>query len=531
MKLSDQDFADIQGLVRFGHSHLKAACFFLLQIVDAAAARAWIAAVTPQKDGTAPKWKEERNDKAKVTNAIKGPLPDTALQVAFTHAGLKQLELNPEIMNGFPADFRSGMAGEEARSRRLGDVGENDPKSWKWGRPDAVPHALVLAYALTPERLESFKTQVKDEHWSKAFAEIKCLCTSDMKGHEPFGFMDGVSQPEIDWERQKSARLQDTLEYTNISALGEFLLGYPNDYGRYTDRPLVDPELDPRRLLPLAEDNPGVRDFGRNGTYLVLRDLYQDVAGFWHFVDGAAQHDARERRRLAHLLVGRMMSGDPIVPLSAEPIAGVGPALEEIWQNQFTYGQDPDGTTCPFGAHIRRANPRNADYPAGTRGWICKLLRALGVSRKHPHYDLVASTRFHRILRRGREYGTWLSPEEAVKENADRGDRGLRFICLNANITRQFEFLQTSWINNPKFDGLEDGDPLLGSRKPLANKAPTDGFSVPRESGLPRHLEGLPQFVKVRGGAYFFLPGISALRYLARGRSAGGDDLASPLRT
>jgi deferrochelatase/peroxidase EfeB len=513
MKLSDQDFADIQGLVRFGHGHLRAACFFLLRIVDRAAARAWLA------DATAQKWGDNPDAPVRITNAIKvRPVPDTALQVAFTFGGLRELEMDKAVLDGFPLDFRSGMAGEEARSRRLGDVGENDPKGWEWGgSPDKLPHALVLVYASTDDRLASFLTEVKGARWDNAFAEIKCLTTTDMKDHEPFGFLDGVSQPEIDWDPAKPTRLQGTVKYTNVSALGEFLLGYPNEYARYTDRPLVDPEQDPARILPLAEDKPGKRDFGRNGTYLVLRDVYQDVAGFWQYLDKAAQGNARQRRWLAHLIVGRMLSGDPIVPLSADPIAGVGPDLEDVWRNQFTFAQDPDGTTCPFGAHIRRANPRNADYPAGTN-WFLKPLRALGLSRKQPHYDLVASTRFHRILRRGREYGTLLTPDDAVKENVNRDDdRGLRFIGLNANITRQFEFLQTSWLNYPKFDGLDDGDPLVGNRKPLVNGAPTDGFSIPQQSGLPQRLEGLPQFVKVRGGAYFFLPGISALRYLAAG--------------
>jgi deferrochelatase/peroxidase EfeB len=515
MELSDKDFADIQGLVRFGHGHLSAASFFLLRIADAEAARAWLA------DATAQEWEDKPDSPAKITNAIKvRPLPETALQVAFTFEGLKALGLDEIIAAGFPLDFRSGMAGEEARSRRLGDVGENDPKGWKWGGRDKAPHVLVLAYATTPERLDSFETKVKGAHWDKAFSGIDCLSTSDMKDHEPFGFLDGVSQPEPDWARQKPARLEDTLAYTNVSALGEFLLGYPNEYARYTDRPLVEPEKDPARILPLAEDKPGVRDFGRNGTYLVLRDLQQEVAGFWQFLDKAAHGNPRERRRLAQLVVGRMLSGDPIVPLSTDPIAGVGPDLEDVWQNRFTYAQDPNGTTCPFGAHIRRANPRNADYPAGTKGWVCKVLRALGVSRKEPHYDLVASTRFHRILRRGREYGRLLTPEDAVRGD-DRQERGLRFICLNANITRQFEFLQTSWVNNPKFDGLADGDPLLGNRKPLINGARTGEFVIPQESGLPRRLEGLAQFVKVRGGAYFFLPGISALRYLAAGGQPG----------
>jgi deferrochelatase/peroxidase EfeB len=515
MKLSDKDFADIQGLVRFAHNHLKAACFFLLRIEDSAAARAWLA------DVTAPQWDRGDTPAARITNAVKGSLPDTALQVAFTYAGLKELGLDPAIGEGFPADFRSGMTGEEARSRRLGDVGANAPKSWQWGGPNKVPHVLVLAYAVTPDRLEGFKTEVKGRHWDTAFSGLDCLSTSDMQDHEPFGFMDGVSQPLIDWDRQKRARLENTVNYTNLAALGEFLLGYPNEYARYTDRPLVDAEKDPERILPLAEDRPGARDFGRNGTYLVLRDLQQDVAGFWQFVDRAARHDARERRRLAQMMVGRMMSGDPIVPLSAEAIAGVGPKLTDVWRNQFTYGQDPDGTTCPFGAHIRRANPRNADFPTGTKGLLSKLIRALGFGGTHAHYDLIASTRFHRILRRGREYGALLEPDDAVKENANRDDRGLRFICLNANITRQFEFLQTSWINNPKFDGLQDGDPLLGNRKPLSTGKRTDRFALPQVTGLPRRIEGLAQFVTVRGGAYFFLPGISALRYLAaRSQSA-----------
>jgi deferrochelatase/peroxidase EfeB len=521
MELSNADFADIQGLVRFGHGHLRAACFFLARIADAAEARAWLA------DATAQKWEGKPDGPAKVTNAIKGPPPDTALQVAFTYLGLERLELDADILKAFPADFRTGIAGEEARSRRLGDVGDNAPKEWQWGRPDHVPHVLVLAYAITPARLDSFKTEIKSAHWDKAFSDIECLSTSDMKDHEPFGFLDGVSQPQIDWGRQKPARLVDALEYTNISALGEFLLGYPNEYARYTDRPLVKPEQDPARILPLAEDQPGVRDFGRNGTYLVLRDLQQNVAAFWQFVEQAAQKNPRERRRLASLMVGRMLSGDPIVPLSADPIAGVGPKLKDVWRNQFTFAQDPDGTTCPFDAHIRRANPRNADYPAGTN-WATKLLRALGVGGGYTHYDLVASTRFHRILRRGREYGTLLEPEAAVTAPPD-WERGLRFICLNANITRQFEFLQTSWINYPKFDGLEDGDPLLGNRKPLLNGARTDGFVIPRESGLPRRLEGLAQFVRVRGGAYFFLPGISALRYLAAiGRPAPASGWPGP---
>src|SRR5207248_383782 len=151
-------------------------------------------------------------------------------------------------------------------------------------------------------------------------------------------------------------------------------------------------------------------------------------------------------------------------------------------------------------------------------GLLSRTIRRLGFSATGPRDDLVASSRFHRILRRGREYGPKLTPEEALTTagSHDQQTRGLRFICLNANISRQFEFLQSSWIANPKFDGLDESDPLLGNRAPLWAGGGTDAFSRSRERGLPCRVADLQQFVTVRGGGYFFLPGISALRYLAR---------------
>jgi deferrochelatase/peroxidase EfeB len=532
--------------VRFGHGHLKHARFHLLRIRDAAAALSWLG-------------------KAPVTTAVKRGRPETALQLAFTYEGLKELGAAPDVLKQFPYEFITGMA-EESRSRRLGDVAANHPETWLWGYREKLPHVLVLLYAETPERLEQWETTVRGGLWDSAFSVVKCLPTNDIGDIEPFGFADGTSQPLLDWERLTPARRRDTTKYTNVSALGEFLLGYPNEYGRYTDRPLLAPDDDPEGILPLAEDIPGRKDFGRNGTYLVLRDLAQDVPAFWKFTDAQSGHRPAERRKLARSMVGRMIledptgsppspggssgepdappeglrsaayrptaerknplvttgdpivpSGDPIVPLSALPIAGVGPKLDDIWHNQFTYHGDPDGTACPYGAHIRRANPRNADLPEGTRGLISRLIRILGFGRKNPYEDLIASTRFHRILRRGREYGPRLKPEEAVRASNDESERGLRFICLNANISRQFEFIQASWLVNPKFDGLDEGDPLIGNRAPES----TDAFTIPQESGLCRRIHGLPQFVTVRGGAYFFMPGLSALRYMAQ---AGGGD-------
>ena len=178
---------------------------------------------------------------------------------------------------------------------------------------------------------------------------------------------------------------------------------------------------------------------------------------------------------------------------------------------------DPDGLACPFGAHIRRANPRNSDLPGGPgQSLIYWLLRMLGLKQDGPREDVLSSSRFHRIIRRGRPFGTYIDREEALKYEKPGFESGIYFIALNANISRQFEFIQNAWIVSSKFDGLDrESDPLVGNREATPFGQPTNEFSVPQASGLTRRLCGVPQFVTMRGGGYFFLPGIRALRYIA----------------
>jgi deferrochelatase/peroxidase EfeB len=496
LRFGDPEFDDVQGIARFGYGHLSAACFYLLRITDVASARQWL--------GDAP-----------VSNAVlRDTPPESALQLAFSTEGLQALGLPPAALNGFSAEFLSGMAGDEARSRRLGDIAANSPGSWLWGSGGFVPHVLAMVYA-TPALFEAWKRELTGPLWRRAFSVLECLDTSDMGGHEPFGFVDGISQPVFDWERRLD--LQDVeAEYRNLTMLGELLLGYPNEYGKYTDRPLIEASADPEGLLPTAEGMPDKRDLGRNGTYLVFRDLRQDVRGFWRFLAGEAAMANRSPQELAEAMVGRTMEGDPLVPPLEEPIVGVEPGVEGR-RNRFTFGSDPEAAHCPFGAHIRRANPRTADVPPGTVGALKRVVQTLGLVSQEPRNDVIASARFHRILRRGREYGPQLSPDDALQPSSGDEDRGLRFLCLNANIARQFEFVQNAWLIGTKFGGLtEESDPLLGNRQAIAGSRLTDAFSYARDAGLRRRLRGLPQFVTVRGGGYFFLPGLRALNYLAR---------------
>src|SRR5262245_6246300 len=214
-------------------------------------------------------------------------------------------------------------------------------------------------------------------------------------------------------------------------------------------------------------------------------------------------------------MVGRTRAADPLVPTQGEPIPGTDPRTGT--QTQFTYEADPIAARRPLGSHVRRTNPRNSDFPERRVSALRKLVIMLGFGPKAFYDDITSSVRFHRILRRGREYGSELSPEDALQPAApNESPRGLHFICLNANISRQFEFLQNAWVANTKFSGVTgESDPLLGSREPIPGCPVTSNFSIPGDGRLRRRVSGLPQFVSVRGGAYFFLPSLRALRYFA----------------
>lgn len=502
------EFDDIQGLLRFGHGKLRDSSFLLLNIVDVDAAREWLK--------TAP-----------VTSAVTtNPPPSRVLQIAFTVDGLRTLGLGESIIADFSDEFIAGMTGDESRSRRLGDVGVNAPDQWCWGGDTAhAPHILLLLYALA-DGADAWRSKVEDELFSQAFELFGELPTRDLGSIEPFGFLDGISQPRIDWGRRQGTDLHERDRYSNWLATGEVVLGYPNEYGEYSNRPLIEPHLDEHAAeLPDAEEQPTRKDFARNGSYLVIRQLHQDVPGFWQFLDEETG-TAEERNQLAAAMVGRHRDGSPLIPSSVEEIPGISPRNPG---NQFTYESDPNGHLCPFGAHIRRTNPRTGDYPPGVTGIFSRLIKLLGFGLNQPDEDLVASTRFHRLLRRGRGYGEMLTAEDAIKLDAPEGERGLQFICLVADISRQFEFVQNAWCMNSHFNGVQqESDPLLGNRQPLLDGGVTDQFNRPAPEGLMQTTSRLPQFVHVRGGGYFFMPGLRALKYIAAQTGSTEHDRENP---
>jgi Dyp-type peroxidase family len=452
---------DMQGLLARGYGSLPFASFLLLGVTDGAAAR-----------GTLAGWA------GRLTTAKKKP-SDIAVNLAVTAAGIEALAPEVAASGVFSEQFTTGMT-TGYRSRLLGDTGEDDPQGWAWGgHASPAVHVMILVYADAADRLSTRCAELVAEAESGGLGLLHRLATSELTPKENFGFHDGISQPKIEGlgERRASGEVK----------AGEFVLGYPNEYGLLTERPLLPTTADPRGLLPRDVEGSGNVDLGRNGSYLVLRTLRQDVDAFHAFTDtatrdAAGRPDKSQADLLAAKIVGRWPSGAPLVLSPGQDDHSLADS------NDFGYHEfDARGLACPLGSHVRRTNPRDSLEPGpGTDA-------SLAINRRH------------RLLRRGRGYGSPGSGQEC----------GVHFICLNANLARQYEFVQHTWVNNPVFNGLEDEtDPLVGRRSSKRSY-----FTAPARPVRRRYTE-LPQFVHVRGGAYFFLPGIRALRFLTSSRSS-----------
>ena len=514
------DRCDIQAIVNTAFASLNAARYMLLRVGDPNTARQWLRGLAPANLG-------KKHGKE-------------AYQIAFTAAGLRALGVKDGILKSFSPEFVEGMAGSENRSLRLGDTGANAPANWSWGVGETEPHILLILFSCAGH-IETFAEGMLHQAQAAGLSLIEMLADSDMGGFEPFGFKDGISQPTFDWDRPRTPGTRADRDYTNLLALGELLLGYRNEYGLLTERPLLAADENNAGILPKA--SPDSHDLGLNGSYLVYRQLAQDVRGFWQWVATEAKRCKVPMNELAEAMLGRKLSGSPLADLEVNrPIPGI--SSRDSGTNGFLFDTDPAGLSCPVGAHIRRANPRTGDAPGGRQGPLDNLLVTLGLTtrRNHgatsstlpwprnttiwpfarPEDDAVASARFHRILRRGREYGLQIDRTEALDPATSDPNSGLHFVCLNANIARQFEFVQGAWIASAKFAALTgEQDPLLGNREPFPTPPiatppqRTDGFSRPGAPPQCRHATGLPQFVTVRGGAYFFLPGLTALKWIA----------------
>lgn len=442
----DAALADVQRLVVSPFAHLPWARYHLLRLGPAA-------------DRVAARaWLASLTDRIP-TAAVRDEAQ--ALAVAFTAEGLTALGTPAQVMATFPRAFRQGMV-DEYRSRLLGDARDSAPELWAWGGPGAAPHVLVAQFARGANQLEQESAELVRAAGDAGLSvdSIDTMLLPDGKEH--FGFADGISQPVLTGTAR--AARSDASRWEEV-APGEFILGLVDELGLVTDFP-----------------RHGGLDLGRHGSYLVVRQIEQHVERFHeHLASAENARDLDGPEDLAAELVGRRRDGTSLA------IGAPDTPPDERASNDFGYGDDPIGVGCPIGSHVRRANPRD-----GTRE---DSDGARETARR--------SANRHRLLRRGRPYG----PADDARE-ADE-PRGLLFLAFNADIERQFEFVQHTWLRNPVFSGLS------GEIDPITVEQPADGgtFTIPQRPVRDR-LVGLPSFTTTRGGAYFFLPGIEGLSQL-----------------
>jgi Dyp-type peroxidase family len=401
--------------------------------------------------------------------------PAHTRNVAISYAGLEALGVPGWLAGTFPAEFRAGMA---AGADRLGDT----PERWDQGLRAGDIHVLVSIAGGTEAAVEGECERVQGEMAQGGLEPgVVQAAAQPSDSREHFGFTDGFGQPAIagvarhglpgqgvpirrrPWHRFRAdivpSRADRRLAWRALRA-GEFVLGYEDEDGGPPPAPAP----------PLH----------RNGTFMVWRKLHQDVAGFRRFVRDAAGETGLDAGLVAAKVVGRWPDGSPLVLRPNNGDARLGNDRGRV--NDFAYGGDAAGLACPRGAHIRRANPRDA-------------LRAGGGKL----------TARHRLLRRGMPYGPPL-PEGA---DDDGVDRGLVFVSFQASIERQFEIVQARWLN--------DGDAfgLARTADPLAGAVGADGARLRIGGHPPRYATAMRAFVTPRGGEYLFVPGIAGLRAFA----------------
>jgi Dyp-type peroxidase family len=377
------------------------------------------------------------------------------IAVAITYSGLVALGLPEDSLQSFPEAFRVGMA---ARADELLDHGENDPTHWEAPFGSELVHIGVSVFSDSEETWRR-TVDLARQHYD-GFSGLRVLVTQDFGAQpgdlNPLGYKDSIGQPAIE-----GCGVEPLPGQGPPIKAGEFILGYPGESG-----------------APLPAPQPDV--LGRNGTFAGLRKYQSRVGAFNRFLQAQAETE-EERELLAAKLVGRWRSGAPLTlaPTQDDPALGADPRRN----NDFNYAADQDGRQVPLGSHMRRMNPRDTEM------------------------EVLADVNLHRVIRRSTTYGAPYDPNR-LSEQDDKTAHGLFFIFISAKAMATLEFLQQEWINNGNFMSLGDErDPIAGLQKN------GETYTIPQHP-VRRRIHGVETFNVLRGGEYFFLPSLSALKWI-----------------
>jgi Dyp-type peroxidase family len=438
--------------------------------------------------------------------------------IAFSSQGL--LKLTPGA-SAIPSDaFQLGLA---KRSPFLGDPTdprtEGNPANWIVGGSQGELDALLVIAGDHPDSVaeiaKKHRSQLERAGLDIVYHEPGAV-RHDKKGHEHFGFDDGVSQPGI---RGRAPTLDQpfiTERHVDASEVpATWLYGYPGqDLVWPGEFVLGYPATSPDPLIP-GPIARAVPEWTRNGSFLVFRRLRQDVGLFWRTMKELAARLARDKgfadlndEALAAKLVGRWLSGAPVNRTPAKDIPKLGQS--NLANNHFRFdsktlplaltGHDPDefpqadadpaGITCPWAAHIRKVNTRDSASDMGSRN----------------------STYDRRILRVGVPFGKPLAdPYTDPKDDPEKGNRGLLFLSVQASIENQFEFLCNRWVNDPSRPKMPGGHDFIIGQNTAPGEREIRRCVIFGTDLKPTEVSTDKQWVITTGGGYFFLPSISAL--------------------
>jgi deferrochelatase/peroxidase EfeB len=531
--ISEIDLGDIQGNIvkAYGRYGFPVARHILYHVASAEVGRQFVADITPL-----------------ITTSIRWPdlsqTPPVATNIAFTYEGLKRLDVPEDTLHSFPDEFSMGM---KARRDIIGDTGPNHFSRWDpvWnsepdGRTQHV-HILVSINAKTEEDLER-QYQKVEQILAQAIAKFPERApggVTRLDGHRGAGRDDLPYQPAAalvgQWDKEHFG-YSDGISGTYFKGCGEddsLVIGGGKPTGKDPRTPAGWAPIETGEFIFGHPDEscaypeaPGPPLFSRNGTFLVYRKLHQNVASFHSYLESEGARFPGGKEALAAKFVGRWRNGAPLASFpteeSANQFVGEYAALKQkalansaTAQEQsrlkelnlqfvaFDYVDDLEGARCPFGAHTRRGNPRSA-LEFGQKG------------ANGPAFDTPgALTNRRRMLRRGLPYGL-------VEEHpTDEGDHGVIILLLNADISRQFEFVQEQWYNfGNDFKLANDQDPILGNHG-INENCQGEGRMViegDKTARTPPYFCGkMPTLVETRGGDYFFVPSMTCLRMIGLG--------------
>ncbi|MGA9767699.1 MAG: peroxidase [Blastocatellia bacterium] len=472
--MAELNLNDIQGFILRGY-RIDVARFFILRINDAGAAKSFLGGLV-SGDTAFPQ----------ITSAEDWGLtkPDYCLNIGITFEGLTVLQVNASDLASFPQSFKLG-ATSQTTATAIGDIGDSAPENWTGGLSDgAQVHVVLVLYTHTDQGREEWSTVLRALFNQYSLIELSAHDTAPLpNGKIHFGYTDGISQPHVDGAPTKAEIPDDQ----PVAPTGEFLMGYTSQ--------------NPGQIY-----NVSPADLSLNSSFAAFRILKQDVVAFDAFLDQVATEYNIDKELFAAKLCGRWRNGIPLIlsPDTQYPNPPIPPKLINCYdyvssgsateEECLPAADDTFGFSCPIGAHMRRNNPRS-ELVTGSAG----------------------EGHLHRIMRRAIPYGPEYDPA-----NPDTVERGLIGMFINVDLANQFEFLISQWCDTSSFvksvrgpNGVNPVNNISGQDIFLGvNDESASSFTLSTPTGNQK-ITGFGRFVITRGGAYCYLPSITAMKYLA----------------